>query len=74
MYLKKITLSLPKFKTNNMTTTLILTLHFDYENDDRENNIRGGWVLTDITNGNTPVHLSPKLEQLLNEELDPENF
>ncbi len=74
MYLKKITLYLPKFKTNNMTTTLTLTLHFDYENDDRENNIRGGWVLTDITNGNTPVHLSPKLEQLLNEELDPENF
>jgi hypothetical protein len=74
LYLKKITLSLPKFKTNNMTTTLTLTLHFDYENDDRENNIRGGWVLTDITNGNTPVYLSPKLEQLLNEELDPENF
>jgi hypothetical protein len=57
-----------------MTTTLTLTLHFDYENDDRENNISGGWVLTDITNGKTPVHLSPKLEQLLNEELDPENF
>jgi hypothetical protein len=57
-----------------MTTTLTLTLHFDYENDDRENNIRGGWVLTDITNGKIPVHLSPKLEQLLNEELDPENF
>ncbi len=74
MYLKKITLYLPKFKTNNMTTTLTLTLHFDYENDDRENNIKGGWVLTDITNGNTPVYLSPKLEQLLNEELDPENF
>jgi hypothetical protein len=57
-----------------MTTTLTLTLHFDYEDDDRENNISGGWVLTDITNGKTPVHLSPKLEQLLNEELDPENF
>ncbi len=65
---------MPKFKTNNMTTTLTLTLHFDYENDDRENGIRGGWVLTDITNGKTSVHLSPKLEQLLNEELDPENF
>jgi hypothetical protein len=57
-----------------MTTTTTLTLHFDYENDDRENNIKGGWVLTDITNGKTSVHLSPKLEQLLNEELDPENF
>jgi hypothetical protein len=57
-----------------MTTTLTLTFHFDYENDDRENNIKGGWVLTDITNGNTPVYLSPKLEQLLNEELDPNNF
>jgi hypothetical protein len=57
-----------------MTTTLTLTLHFDYENDDRENNIKGGWVLTDITNGKTSVHLSPKLEQLLNEELDPENL
>ena len=57
-----------------MTTTLTLTLHFDYEDDDRENNIKGGWVLTDITNGKTSVHLSPKLEQLLNEELDPENF
>jgi len=57
-----------------MTTTLTLTLHFDYEETDRENNITGGWVLTDITNGNTPVFLSVKLEQLLNEELDPENF
>ena len=65
-------LYLPKFKTNIMETTL--TLHWEYEETDRENNIRGGWVLTDITNGNTPVYLSPKLEQLLNEELDPENF
>jgi hypothetical protein len=54
--------------------TTTLNLIWDYEEDDKENNIRGGWVLTDITNGNTPVHLSPKLEQLLNEELDPENF
>ena len=72
MYLIILFLSLPKFKTNIMETTL--TLHWEYEETDRENNIRGGWVLTDITNGNTPVHLSPKLEQLLNEELDPENF
>jgi hypothetical protein len=57
-----------------MTTTLTLTLHWEYEEDDRENNIKGGWVLTDITNGKTSVHLSPKLEQLLNEELDPNNF
>jgi hypothetical protein len=55
-----------------METTL--TLHWEYEEDDRENGIRGGWVLTDITNGKTSVYLSPKLEQLLNEELDPENF
>ena len=55
-----------------METTL--TLHWEYEETDRENNISGGWVLTDITNGNTPVYLSPKLEQLLNEELDPENL
>jgi hypothetical protein len=54
--------------------TTTLTLIWDYEEDDRENNIRGGWVLTDITNGKTSVHLSPKLEQLLNEELDPENL
>ena len=51
-----------------------LTLHWEFEEDDKENNIRGGWVLTDITNGKIPVHLSPKLEQLLNEELDPENL
>jgi hypothetical protein len=55
-----------------METTL--TLHWDYEETDRENNIRGGWVLTDITNGDKPIYLSPKLEQLLNEELDPENL
>jgi hypothetical protein len=67
-------LCLRKFKTNIMTTTLTLTLHWEYEEDDRENNIKGGWVLTDITNGKTSVHLSPKLEQLLNEELDPNNF
>ena len=73
MYLIILFLSLPKFKTNIMKTTT-LTLIWDYEEDDRENNIRGGWVLTDITNGKTSVHLSPKLEQLLNEELDPENL
>jgi hypothetical protein len=55
-----------------METTL--TLHWEYEEDDRENGIRGGWVLTDITNGKTSVHLSPKLEQLINEELDPNNL
>ncbi len=73
MYLIIFVSSLRKFKTNIMKTTT-LTLIWDYEEDDRENGIRGGWVLTDITNGKTPVHLSPKLEQLLNEELDPENF
>ncbi len=72
MYLIILFLSLPKFKTNIMETTL--TLHWDYEETDIENGIRGGWVLTDITNGKTPVHLSPKLEQLINEELDPENL
>jgi len=55
-----------------METTL--TLHWDYEETDRESGIRGGWVLTDITNGDKPIHLSPKLEQLLNEELNPDNF
>ncbi len=73
MYLIIFILYLPKFKTNNIMETT-LTLHWEYEETDRENNISGGWVLTDITNGNTPVYLSPKLEQLLNEELDPENF
>jgi hypothetical protein len=73
LYLIIFVSSLRKFKTNIMKTTT-LTLIWDYEEDDRENGIRGGWVLTDITNGKTPVHLSPKLEQLLNEELDPENF
>lgn len=51
-----------------------LTLHWEYEYPDLENGIRGGWVLTDITNGNQPIHLSPKLEQLINEELDPNNL
>ena len=51
-----------------------LTLHWEFEEDDKENNIRGGWVLIDATNGNQQVHLSPKLEQLLNEELDPNNL
>ena len=55
-----------------METTL--TLHWEFEQPDFENGIRGGWVLTDITSGNTPIHLSPKLEQLINEELDPNNL
>ena len=55
-----------------METTL--TLHWEYEYPDLENGIKGGLVLTDITNNNTPIHLSPKLEQLLNEELDPNNL
>jgi hypothetical protein len=54
--------------------TTTLNLIWEFEETDRENNISGGWVLTDITNGKNQVHLSPKLEQLLNEELDPENF
>jgi hypothetical protein len=49
-------------------------LDWDYEEDDKENGIRGGWVFIDATYGNKPVHLSPKLQQLINEELDPENF
>jgi hypothetical protein len=55
-----------------METTL--TLHWEFEQPDFENGIIGGWVLTDITNGKIPVHLSPKLEQLINEELDPNNL
>ena len=55
-----------------METTL--TLHWEYEYPDLENGIKGSWVLTDITNGKQQVHLSPKLEQLINEELDPNNL
>ena len=55
-----------------METTL--TLHWEYEYPDLENGIKGGLVFTDATYGNKKVHLSPKLEQLLNEELDPENL
>ena len=73
MYLIILFLSLPKFKTNIMKTTT-LNLIWDYEEDDKENNIRGGWVLIDATNGNKQVHLSAKLEELLNVELNPENF
>jgi hypothetical protein len=51
-----------------------LTLHWEFEEDDKENNIRGGWVLIDATNGNKQVHLSAKLEELLNEELNPDNL
>ena len=51
-----------------------LTLHCEFEEDDKENNIRGGWVLIDATNGNKQVHLSAKLEELLNVELNPDNL
>ena len=51
-----------------------LTLHWEFEEDDKENNIRGGWVLIDTTNGNKQVHLSAKLEELLNVELNPDNL
>jgi hypothetical protein len=54
--------------------TTTLNLIWDYEEDDKENNIRGGWVLIDATNGNKQVHLSAKLEELLNVELNPDNF
>ena len=51
-----------------------LTLHWEFEEDDKENNIRGGWVLIDATNGNKQVHLSAKLEELINVELNPDNL
>ena len=51
-----------------------LTLHWEFEEDDKENNIRGGWVLIDATKGNKQVHLSAKLEELLNVELNPDNL
>ena len=72
MYLIILFLYLPKFKTNNMKTEL--TLHWEFEEDDKENNIRGGWVLIDATNGNKQVHLSAKLEELINVELNPDNL
>ena len=72
MYLIILFLYLPKFKTNNMKTEL--TLHWEFEQPDFENGINGGWVLTDITNGNKQVHLSAKLEELLNVELNPDNL
>lgn len=60
---------MPNFKTNNMTTTL--TLHWEYEHPDHENGIQGGYILTDITDGKNQIHLSPKLEELLQQELNP---
>jgi hypothetical protein len=54
--------------------TTTLTLHWELEEDDRENNIRGGWVLIDTTSGNKQLHLSAKLEELLNNELNPDNL
>ena len=51
-----------------MKTTL--TLHWEYEQPDLENGIRGGFILTDITDGKNQIHLSPKLEQLLQQELN----
>jgi hypothetical protein len=54
--------------------TTTFELIWDYEEDDRENNIRGGWVFIDATHGNKKVQLSAKLEQLINEELNPDNF
>ena len=63
----------PNFIIYNMKTTT-LNLIWEYEEDDKENNIRGGWVLIDATNGNKQVHLSAKLEELLNVELNPDNL
>jgi predicted 2-oxoglutarate/Fe(II)-dependent dioxygenase YbiX len=55
-------------------TTTTFDLIWDYEDEDRENNIKGGSVLIDATYGNKKVKLSAKLEQLINEELNPDNF
>lgn len=57
------------FKTNNMTTTT-LTLHWEYEQPEPENGIKGGYILTDITDGDKQIHLSPKLEELLQQKIN----
>ena len=52
-----------------MTTTL--TLHWEYETPEPENGIKGGYILTDITQGDKQIHLSAKLEELLQQEINP---
>lgn len=52
-----------------MTTTL--TLHWEYEQPDHESGIKGGWIITDIESNGKPVELSPKLEELLQQEIKP---
>jgi predicted 2-oxoglutarate/Fe(II)-dependent dioxygenase YbiX len=55
-------------------TTTTFELIWDYQDDDRENNIKGGSDFIDATYGNKKVKLSAKLEELINEELNPDNF
>lgn len=57
-----------------MPTTTTLTIHWEYEQPEPENGIKGGYILTDITQGDNQIHLSPKLEELLQQELNPNNL
>jgi len=54
-----------------MTTEL--TLHWEYQEADPDCGIKAGYVLIDITQGDKQIHLSPKLEELLNQEINPNN-
>ena len=58
-------------KLNIMTTEL--TLHWEYREPDPDCGIKAGYVLIDITQGDKQIHLSPKLEELLNQEINPNN-
>ena len=58
-------------KIKIMTTDL--TLHWEYQEADPDCGIKAGYVLIDITHGDKQIHLSPKLEELLNQEINPNN-
>lgn len=50
-----------------------LTLHWEWQDADPDCDIKAGYILTDITQRDKPIHLSPKLEELINQEINPNN-
>jgi len=51
-----------------------LKLHWQHQSEDRESNIKEGYILTDITEDGKDVSVSTQLYNLLTEELNPNSI
>ena len=64
---------MPNLITYNMTPEqpTNLTLHWEHQAEDKECNIKDGYILTDIIVAGRQVIVSTQLYNLLQEELNP---